>query len=329
MSQIYLANFSMCFSCDKLQSPTPRCECGFNVDIVCEKLMRLCMHREVQVLSYLIYIIESFTLKYVKKIANKLGYVSSMSLGAAARVCAIEIAMRSQWFENNQYILMLDAAMLEVEGLSDVMREEYTSERMLVWNATIQDTRIFTPPLIGSLKREIFRSKLMFALQIQNELANGRSFRETSDIQVMLLPDHVTYTTVIRRRYSQSELRRINQVDNMREAVSASLVTLQSDRDIQMENNKVINWKNISIINNVLEKSECQDITCPICYDDIIHSKKIKTNCGHIVCSDCVSNVITKCGSKCIMCRAKITSLEFGSVEEMVKCQNNKIQILS
>jgi len=338
----YIPNFSTCFSCDKLQSPTPRCDCGFNVDTVCEKLIGLCNRREVQSINGIIYIIESFTLKYVKKISSKFGYVSSISLSVAAKVCAIEFAMRGDWFKYGNRREMLYAAMSEVERFVDPIREDTQNARMLLWNACISDRRILTPPAIGTLRQDIYRSKLTFAQHIQTELAAGRNLRE-AHTQIMLLPDHVTYTVRIHpmrviRNTSVQEVRQIatfqatREAADHNEAITASLEMQRAERDKQIADNKVKTWKSISIITNVLEKSEDiegESVPCPICCDDIIHSKKSRTNCGHSVCSDCVSDMITKCGSKCVMCRTVITHLEFGSIAEIVKCQETKIQILS
>jgi hypothetical protein len=340
----YIPNFSICFSCEKLQSPTPRCDCGFNVDIVCDKLMGLCMRKELTNINYLAFIIESFTLKHVKKISSKFGYVSSISLSVAAKVCAIEFAMRGDWFKFGNSRDMLYAAVSEVEHFADLMRQDTQNARMLVWNACITDRRILTPPAIGALRQDTFRSKLTFAQHIQTQFALGRTL-QSAHTQIMLLPDHVTYTVRVHpiRRNGATVVEEIRQTSDaadaanrqaeaIRQALAASLETQRIEREKQIAENNVKTWKSISIITNVLEKSEDvegEGITCPICCDNIIHSKKSRTNCGHTVCSDCVSDMITKCGSKCVMCRSVITSVEFGSIAEIVKCQETKIQILS
>ena len=342
----YNINLSVCFSCEKIHSPTSRCDCGFNVDTVCLKIMGLCQRKEIYTISYLTYIIESFTLKHVKKISSKFGYVSSISLGVAAKVCAIEFAMRSDWFKFGNYRDMLANATSEVERFADYTREDIHEARMCVWNAVISDRRILTPPLIGTLRQDIYRSKLTFAQHIQTDLANNRA---GSHAQIILLPDNVTYTLRIHpmRPNGSTSIISVIQPANLdfqaareaadrNEAISASLETQRIERDKKIADNKVKTWKSISIITNVLEKPEDQyiedsvdEVTCPICCDYIIHSTKAMTNCGHTVCSNCVSDMITKCGAKCIMCRAVITSVEFGSIAEIVKCQNIKIKIIS
>jgi hypothetical protein len=400
---VYVPDFSTCFSCENPQSSTSRCPCGFNLDMVCEKLMRLCRNREIKDICSLSNIIESFTLKNIKKISSKFGYKIDITINVAVIVCAIEFGIRTKWFSFGN-LAMFDKVFSDANGLikDDVIRNVH-EERTLFWNINIKDTRIFTPPLIGMLKQSVYQSKLKFAQNIQTKLAMGSSISTaTETIQRLLLPDHVSFTLVrrpeairtqniIQRQRIENEMRRIeterlhiqeierqrrieierlhiqeierryriererlrieeierqhrvererlhiqeierqHRVENViRRAEDESIITQQNEHEKQIVDNILKTWKSISIINNVLEKSECQDITCPICYDDIIHSKKTKTNCGHNVCSDCVSDMITKCGSKCIMCRAKITSLEFGSLEEIIKCQNNKIQILS
>ena len=342
----YIPNFSKCFSCEKLQSPTPRCNCGFNVDTVCEKLIGLCRRKELTNINYLTFIIESFTLKHVKKISSKFGYVSSISLSVAAKVCAIEFAMRADWFKYGNHREMLYAEVSEVERFANIMREDTQNARMLVWNACITDRRILTPPAIGTLRQDMYRSKLTFAQHIQTELANGRTMRD-AHTQIMLLPDHVTYTVRVRPMIHRGttvvedvrqtavdtdEVNRQAEAIRLALALAESLETQRIEREKQIAENKVKTWKSISIITDVLEKTENavdEAETCPICCDEVIHSKKTRTNCGHIVCSDCVSDMITLCGSKCIMCRAVITSVEFGSIAEIVKCQNTKIQILS
>jgi len=368
---IYVPDFSTCFSCENLQSSTSRCSCGFNLDIVCEKLMRLCRNREIKDICSLSNIIESFTLKNIKKISSKFGYKTDITINVAVIVCAIEFGMRTKWFSFGN-LAMFDKVFSDANDLirNDVIINLH-EERTLLWNINIKDSRIFTPPLIGMLKQSVYQSKLNFAKNIQTKLAMGSSISTaTETIQRLLLPDHVSFTLVrrpdairrqniIQRQRIENEMRRIeterlhiqeierqyriereglrieeierqHRVDNIiRRAEEESIITQQNENEKQIADNILKTWKSISIINNVLEKSECQDITCPICYDDIIHSKKTKTNCGHNVCSDCVNDMITKCGSKCIMCRTKITSLEFGSLEEIIKCQNNKIQILS
>ena len=353
----YIPNFSTCFSCDNLQSPTSRCQCGFNVDTVCEKLIGLCKRGEVPSINSIAYIIESFTLKNVKKISSKFGYVSSITLTLAAKVCAIEFAMRSNWFK---YGLreMLYAAMSEVEELLRFCRSNQgntQNERMFVWNFSIRNRKILTPPAIGVLRRDIYLSKLRFAKYIQTELAAGRYFREPHT-QILLLPDNITYTVSINPirtngitvvvpvvvpevETSSEEFDRIDaeyqpnrQDETIRLSIDASLETQRIEREKQIAENNVKTWKSISIITNVLEKSEditSEPVTCPICYYDISHSKKSRTNCGHSVCSDCVSDVITKCGANCVICRTVITHLEFGSIAEIVKCQENKIKIIS
>ncbi len=340
----YIPNFSKCFSCEKPQSPTRSCNCGFNVDTVCEKLIGLCRRKAITNINYLTFIIESFTLKYVKKISSKFGYVSSISLSVASKVCAIEFAMRGDWFKYGNHREMLYAAVSEVERFADPMKEDTQNARMLVWNACITDRRILTPPAIGALRQDTFRSKFTFAQRIQNELASGRTMRD-AHTQIMLLPDHVTHTvrvhpirrdgaTVVEevRQTSDAADAANRQAEALLQALAASLETQRIEREKQIAENNVKTWKSISIITNVLEKTENavdEAETCPICCDEVIHSKKTRTNCGHTVCSDCVSNMITLCGSKCIMCRAVITSVEFGSIAEIVKCQETKIQILS
>jgi hypothetical protein len=338
----YIINLTTCFSCDKLQSPTRVCDCGFNVDTVCQKIMGLCQRKEIHTINYLAYIIETFTLKYVKKISSKFGYVSSISLGLAAKVCAIEFAMRSGWFKYGNYREMLYAARSEADRLiGHYSMQDNHAARITVWNASITDRRILTPPSIGALRQDIYRSKLMFAHHIQTELNNGSiTFHDVP--QIMLLPDHVTFTLRIHptRPIGATVVEEVRQPGRVydtedevtRRAVAASLETQRIEREKQIAINNVKTWKSISIITDVLEKSENGDDeydTCPICRDEVIHTKKTKTNCGHIVCSDCVSDMITKCGSKCIMCRAVVTSLKFGSIMETMKCLETKIQILS
>ena len=339
----YFINLTTCFSCDKLQSPTRICDCGFNVDTVCRKIVGLCQRKEIHTINYLAYIIESFTLKYVKKISSKFGYVSSISLGLASRVCAIEFAMRSSWFALGNYREMLYVARSEADRLigGNTMPGNHAA-RILVWNACITDRRILTPPSIGALRQDIYRSKLTFAQHIQTQLDNGIIFRDVP--QIMLLPDHVTFTPRIHpmrhgntvvvevRQSSSANFRAAREAAEHNEAITASLEMQRIEREKQIAINNVKTWKSISIITDVLEKSENgddEDDTCPICCDEVIHTKKTKTNCGHIVCSDCVSDMITKCGSKCIMCRAVITSLKFGSIQETMKCLENKIQVIS
>lgn len=356
----YVPNFSTCFSCENPGSSTSRCSCGFNLDIVCEKLMRLCRNREIKDIGSLSSIIESFTLKNIKKISSKFGYKSNITLDVSVIVCAIEFGMRNKWFSFGN-LSMFDQSFSYANNLlidSDVRR--VNEDRSVIWNTTIRDSRIFTPPLIGFLKLNIFQSKLRFAKSIQTQLAGIPIPFRLETIRNMLLPDHVSFTLVrrpeairtqniIERQRMENEMRRveterlhIQEIERQRErlrieneiqirrAEMESIIIEQNEQEKQKADNIVKTWKSISIINNVLENlQDTNDETCPICCDDIIYSKKTKTNCGHTVCSDCVSDMITKCGSKCIMCRALITSVQFGSLDEIIKCQNNKIQILS
>lgn len=338
----YLSNFSTCFSCENPRSSTSRCYCGFNLDIVCEKLMRLCRNREINSIGSLSSIIESFTLKNIKKISSKFGYKTDIKLDVAVIVCAIEFGLRSKWYSFGN-LAMFDKVFSDANNLirDDAIRNVH-DERTLLWNINIKDSRIFTPPLIGMLKQSIYQSKIRFAKNIQTQLAmRTLTVTRQETIQNMLLAEHVTFTRVrrpeairtqniIERQRIENEMRRVETERLHIQEIERQRERLRIENETQKADNIVKTWKSISIINNVLENlQDTNDETCPICCDDIIHFKKTKTNCGHTVCSDCISDMITKCGSKCIMCRAVITSVQFGSLDEIIKCQNNKIQILS
>ena len=331
-------NLSHCFSCETLNSPTPNCSCGFNVDTVCDKLIELCKNRIIQSITTLEFIIQSFTLKHIKKILKKLGYVSNITLIEAAKACSIEFAMRSGRFAFGHYHVY-QVAMNAANSSLHPMREQNQNARSFMWNSVIKDARVLMPPLIGALTEKIYRNKLTHARHIQNELETGRYRFRDFPAQMRLLPDDITVISVrsmLRPRDVRDERERlarqqhIQSLNELNQANALSMVTLQSDREKQIADNKVKTWKSILIKSNVLQKNENQETeTCPICQDDIIHSKKTKTSCGHTLCSDCISDTITKCGANCIMCRTVITSIEFGSIEEIVKCQDIKIQIIS
>ena len=348
-------NLSYCFSCEKPNSPTANCSCGFNVDTVCEKFIELCKSGVIQSITTMEFVIGSFTLKHIKKILSKLGYIYNITIKEGAKACAIEFAMRSGIFTSGYYNIYQDA-MTSVNASIHPMREDNQEARTFMWNSVIKDSRVLMPPLIGGLTQKIYRSKLMYARHIQNELERGRYRLIELPSQMRLLPDDVTVISVrimqprpvdinvqreriarqqrleaINRTLNQAiDEQLLNQAQSLERANALSMVTLQAEREKQIADNKVKTWKSISIKSNVLQKNENQEAeTCPICQDDVIHSKKTKTSCGHTLCSDCISDTITKCGATCILCRSIITSIEFGSIEEIVKCQDVKIQIIS
>ncbi len=390
-------NLAHCFSCENQNSHTSNCSCGFNVDTVCEKLIELCKNRVIRSITSLEFIIGSFTLKHVKKISSKFGYVSNITLTEASKACAIEFAMRSDRFLSGRYNVY-QQAMTGANDYINHMRKDNQEARSFMWKSIVKNSQVLMPPLIGALTQKIYRSKLMYARHIQTELESGRyRFREFP-AHMRLLPDDVTIVSIrivpppppppriisdideLREQFERLELderggeqqrlaiqvlneslelreqierlhtsgpqprrlggsdererlarqQHIQSLNELNHANALSLVTQQSDREKQIANNNVKTWKSIFIKSNVLQKTENQESeTCPVCQDDIIHSKKTKTSCGHTLCSDCISDTITKCGANCIMCRTVITSIEFGSIEEIVKCQDIKIQIIS
>lgn len=90
-------------------------------------------------------------------------------------------------------------------------------------------------------------------------------------------------------------------------------------RDLSSEfddcNNSNSNTIELDIIynsNNTIKNNNEKIITCPICLEDNIQiSNKIKLNCNHEYCFDCISKVITKSSNipKCSLCRSNITKI--------------------
>jgi hypothetical protein len=91
-------------------------------------------------------------------------------------------------------------------------------------------------------------------------------------------------------------------------------------------------WRNIAIDTQLLiVKVEEKDVeeeqeTCPICCEDITTEKRVTTNCNHTMCSDCVVSVVSNCGSKCSICRGVVSKFQFGSIPQLIRHMDIKIQ---
>jgi hypothetical protein len=47
---------------------------------------------------------------------------------------------------------------------------------------------------------------------------------------------------------------------------------------------------------------------CPVCMDVFTDGWKAMIPCGHLICSDCLTSIITVAGAACPMCRTRLTA---------------------
>jgi hypothetical protein len=65
-------------------------------------------------------------------------------------------------------------------------------------------------------------------------------------------------------------------------------------------------------LKNDLKNNDCEKVTCLVCYEEITDQTKIKLNCNHEYCSDCLINWLKVATVKnCPMCRINIISMEY------------------
>ena len=299
--QNYRRMTTVCFSClsrDRIFANLCL-NCEFNASAATRNMLEFCdqLFIEPQTIQH---VLKNIHKTNIKKIAMNMGYKSSISVERSRIVCEIEFSKHSGWFSgsgDNEYLAIVHRAFpLRLRGSAEESRQIKWSERV---NASI-----IPPPFMGELVKPVFDHLIRFPLSDMTDLEQMRN-------NVLGLPP--SDVVMLIRQPILSQPLRLHNNNNTKEKFNSQLI-----------------WKGIEIQTELCDAATLSvEDTCPICCDTLDPNTFATTNCGHVLCGECIPSFISNCGDKCCMCRGKVNSFQFSSNSQLIRFMNTKIQVLS
>jgi hypothetical protein len=352
--------FRCCFNCLEIRYVHVNvCRCTFNPSVASRNILRLCsqnVRRITPVNSHTIFT-NCISNENLRKLAVNMGYKKNIPFKYCSYVCAIQFGKYSGWFQGpdgievhrqlvqNFITALVDPWSTIIEDrkiLADITSTNILQSRRIEKWRTEVDPDILRPPLIDAMVASMFqvsirapdysagiididRNTTIVEAVFQPAISSQQPRRLTIDILTPRREGPMRPTT--------GELR--PRVERLQDEVQ---ILSERYRYTEDENKIKNNWKAISIdteiivqhknIDNDKTETETETETCPICCENIEDDKRVITNCNHVLCSDCIGGVISKCGSKCTMCRGIVSKLQFSSTTQLVRHLDIKIKAI-
>ena len=304
----------------------------------------------------------------LRKLAVNMGYKKNLPFKYCSYVCAIQFGKYSGWFQGpdgiavhrqlvqNFITALVDPWSTIIEDrkiLADITSTNILQSRRIEKWTTEVDPDILRPPLIDEMAASMFQVSIRAPDYSAGIIDINRN---TTIVEAIFQPaissqqprrlriDILTPRQEEPMRPTTGELRpRVQRTEDEVQILSERSRIVSENRWIASENswmnhytedeNKIKNnWKAISIDTEIIVQDKNIDNdkteTCPICCENIEDDKRVITNCNHVLCSDCIGGVISKCGSKCTMCRGIVSKVQFSSTTQLVRHLDIKIKAI-
>ena len=358
--------FLTCFSCLQVRPAYLRsvniCRCAFNTSRASINILNLCRTRQITPENCHSIFTNSITNENLRKMAVNMGYKKQLPYKYCSYVCAAEFGKHSGWFNGavgaaihkqlvEQFAIYLGngTGTFDRKISADIIQLNILQSRRIdEWTQKVVAPNIIRPALVDDMVAGMFRVSMNLPtsgmIDMDRILGRNNAILQPTVVVDVYQPAPVTIPTTggIRpvARVATAPVpqppvpvpvrRTLAELQRLSEEARIGAENLRMRRNAETARKT---WRNIAIDTNIIVKVEEKDVeeeqeTCPICCEDITTENRVTTNCKHAMCSDCVVSVVSNCGSKCSICRGVVSKFQFGSITQLIRHMDIKINAI-